>query len=51
MNLLFFLGQVVHECKDIYENSLVDGNPAKAGFLFGRVKCLAAPKGLWRKLG
>ncbi|XP_078172898.1 SEC6 [Carex rostrata] len=43
--------EVVHECKDIYENSLVDGNPAKAGFLFGRVKCLAAPKGLWRKLG
>ncbi|KAJ3695596.1 hypothetical protein LUZ60_000973 [Juncus effusus] len=44
--------EVVHECKSIYENSLVDGNPAKAGFLFGKVKCLAAPKGsLWRKLG
>ncbi|KAJ1698090.1 hypothetical protein LUZ63_006602 [Rhynchospora breviuscula] len=43
--------EVVHECKEIYENSLVDGNPSKAGFLFGRVKCLAAPKGIWRKLG
>ncbi|KAJ4763491.1 Exocyst complex component SEC6 [Rhynchospora pubera] len=43
--------EVVNECKEIYENSLVDGNPSKAGFLFGRVKCLAAPKGIWRKLG
>ncbi|XP_073010265.1 exocyst complex component SEC6 [Typha latifolia] len=43
--------EVVQECKEIYENSLVDGNPQKAGFLFGKVKCLAAPKGsLWRKL-
>ncbi|XP_020090383.1 exocyst complex component SEC6 isoform X4 [Ananas comosus] len=44
--------EVVQECKEIYENSLVDGNPPKAGFVFGKVKCLAAPKGsLWRKLG
>ncbi|KAK6940100.1 Exocyst complex component EXOC3/Sec6 [Dillenia turbinata] len=31
--------EVVQECKDIYENSLVDGNPPKAGFVF--------PKELW----
>ncbi|KAH7524940.1 hypothetical protein FEM48_Zijuj06G0172500 [Ziziphus jujuba var. spinosa] len=43
--------EVVQECKEIYENSLVDGNPSKAGFVFPRVKCLAASKGsLWRKL-
>nr|XP_010939564.1 exocyst complex component SEC6 isoform X2 [Elaeis guineensis] len=43
--------EVVQECKDIYAHSLVDGNPPKAGFVFGRVKCLAAPKSyLWRKL-
>ncbi|KAJ6744867.1 hypothetical protein OIU79_031071 [Salix purpurea] len=43
--------EVVQECKEIYENSLVDGNPAKAGFLFPKVKCLTASKGsLWRKL-
>ncbi|KAG0502027.1 hypothetical protein HPP92_002099 [Vanilla planifolia] len=40
--------EVVQECKEIYENSLIDGNPAKAGFVFGRVKCLVQPKGLWR---
>ncbi|PKU70910.1 exocyst complex component SEC6-like [Dendrobium catenatum] len=42
--------EVVQECKEIYENSLVDGNPPKTGFIFGRVKCLLQPKGLWRKL-
>ncbi|KAB5529982.1 hypothetical protein DKX38_020063 [Salix brachista] len=43
--------EVVQECKEIYENSLVGGNPAKAGFLFPKVKCLTASKGsLWRKL-
>ncbi|KAG6752303.1 hypothetical protein POTOM_044526 [Populus tomentosa] len=43
--------EVVLECKEIYENSLVDGNPAKAGFLFPKLKCFAASKGsLWRKL-
>jgi len=44
--------EVVQECKEIYEHSLVDGNPTKTGFVFGRVKSLAASKGyLWRKLG
>ncbi|MQL87916.1 hypothetical protein Taro_020479 [Colocasia esculenta] len=43
--------EVVQECKEIYENSLVDGNPPKTGFVFGKVKSLTAPKGsLWRKL-
>lgn len=43
--------EVVHECKEIYENSLVDGNPPKGGFVFPRVKCLSAAKSsLWRKL-
>ncbi|XP_062158921.1 exocyst complex component SEC6 [Alnus glutinosa] len=43
--------EVVQECKEIYENSLVDGNPTKAGFVFAKVKCLSASKGsLWRKL-
>lgn len=43
--------EVVQECKEIYENSLVDKNPPKAGFVFPRVKCLSASKGsLWRKL-
>ncbi|KAF7144185.1 hypothetical protein RHSIM_Rhsim05G0166700 [Rhododendron simsii] len=43
--------EVVQECKEIYEHSLVDGNPPKAGFVFPRVKCLAQSKGsLWRKL-
>ncbi|CAH2066807.1 unnamed protein product [Thlaspi arvense] len=43
--------EVVQECKEIYENTLVDGNPPKTGFVFPRVKCLAASKGsLWRKL-
>ncbi|WZZ67619.1 hypothetical protein YC2023_078989 [Brassica napus] len=42
--------EVVQECKEIYENTLVDGNPPKTGFVFPRVKCLAASKGsLWRK--
>ncbi|KAL3504644.1 hypothetical protein ACH5RR_034485, partial [Cinchona calisaya] len=42
---------VVQECKDIYEHSLVDGNPPKTGFVFPRVKCLSASKvSLWRKL-
>ncbi|XP_048490876.1 exocyst complex component SEC6 isoform X2 [Beta vulgaris subsp. vulgaris] len=43
--------EVVQECKEIYENSLVGGNPPKAGFVFPRVKCLQASKGsIWRKL-
>ncbi|KAI8016766.1 Exocyst complex component SEC6 [Camellia lanceoleosa] len=43
--------EVVQECKEIYEHSLFDGNPPKAGFVFPRVKCLSHSKGsLWRKL-
>ncbi|XP_075518774.1 exocyst complex component SEC6 [Primulina tabacum] len=43
--------EVVQECKEIYINSLVDGNPPKGGFVFPRVKCLSAAKtSLWRKL-
>ncbi|XP_074344692.1 exocyst complex component SEC6 isoform X2 [Apium graveolens] len=41
--------EVVQECKEIYDNSLVDGNPPKAGFVFPKVKCLAVSKvSLWR---
>lgn len=50
LKLLLNLYQVMQECKEIYENSLVDGNPQKTGFVFGKVKCLQAPKGIWRKL-
>ncbi|KAH6827880.1 SEC6 [Perilla frutescens var. hirtella] len=43
--------EVVQECKEIYENSLVDGNPPKAGFVFPKVKALSSSRGrLWRKL-
>ncbi|XP_051123583.1 exocyst complex component SEC6 [Andrographis paniculata] len=44
--------EVVQECKEIYENSLVDGNPPKTGFVFPRVKALSASKQhrIWRKL-
>ena len=51
ISILVFFTQVVQECKEIYENSLVGGNPLKAGFIFPKVKCLTASKGsLWRKL-
>lgn len=41
--------EVVQECKEIYENSLIDGNPPKRGFVFSKVKCLQTSKGyLWR---
>jgi hypothetical protein len=43
--------KVVLECKEMYENSLVDGNPPKSGFVFGKLKCLTARKGGWSKLG
>ncbi|XP_008679306.1 exocyst complex component SEC6 isoform X3 [Zea mays] len=43
--------EIVQECKEIYENSLVDGNPRKSGFVFGKLKCLTAKKGIWRKRG
>lgn len=43
--------EVMQDCKEIYENSLVGGNPPKGGFVFPRVKCLQASKvSLWRKL-
>ncbi|CAL5417718.1 unnamed protein product [Camellia sinensis] len=43
--------EVVQECKEIYEHSMENGNPPKAGFVFPRVKCLNQSKGsLWRKL-
>ncbi|XP_059279878.1 exocyst complex component SEC6 [Lycium ferocissimum] len=43
--------EVVQECKEIYEHSLVDGNPPKTGFVFPRVKSLSASKhSIWRKL-
>ncbi|CAL1400569.1 unnamed protein product [Linum trigynum] len=34
--------EVVQECKEIYESSLVRGNPPKKGFVFSRVKSLSA---------
>ncbi|KAF2297481.1 hypothetical protein GH714_024180 [Hevea brasiliensis] len=37
--------EVAQECKEIYENSLVDGNPPRAGFVFPKVKYLSASKG------
>ncbi|XP_047340979.1 exocyst complex component SEC6-like [Impatiens glandulifera] len=43
--------EVVQECKEIFEHSLVNGKPPKTGFVFSRVKCLM-PKGggsIWRK--
>ncbi|XP_039010663.1 exocyst complex component SEC6 [Hibiscus syriacus] len=45
--------EVVQECKEIFENSLVGGKPPRTGFVFPRVKCLTATsKGgfIWRKL-
>lgn len=43
--------EVVQECKEMYEHSLVDGNPPKTGFVFPRVKALSAAKhSIWRKL-
>ncbi|CAN6586425.1 unnamed protein product [Malus baccata var. baccata] len=43
--------EVVQECKEIYENSLVNSKPVKPGFVFPRVKCLSSSKGsIWRKL-
>ncbi|XP_044489657.1 exocyst complex component SEC6 [Mangifera indica] len=43
--------EVVQECKEIYENTLVNGNLPKPGFLFPKLKSLSASKAsLWRKL-
>ncbi|KAF0902532.1 hypothetical protein E2562_017930 [Oryza meyeriana var. granulata] len=38
--------EVVQECKEIYEKSLVDGKPQKPGFVFGKLKCLTAREGI-----
>ncbi|KAL6912129.1 hypothetical protein ACP4OV_000934 [Aristida adscensionis] len=43
--------EVVQECREIYENALVDGNPTKSGFVFGKLKCLQARKGIWSTFG
>ncbi|XP_006662776.1 exocyst complex component SEC6-like isoform X1 [Oryza brachyantha] len=32
--------EVVQECKEIYEKSLVDGKPKNSCFVFGKLKCL-----------
>ncbi|KAL4193461.1 hypothetical protein AMTRI_Chr06g199470 [Amborella trichopoda] len=42
--------EVVEECRETYENSFVNGNPPKPGFVFGRVKCLSSKGSLWKKL-
>ncbi|KAL1540546.1 SNARE-binding exocyst subunit S6 [Salvia divinorum] len=43
--------EVVQECREIYKNSLVGGNPPKAGFVFPKLKALSASRGLlWRRL-
>ncbi|MED6122316.1 SNARE-binding exocyst subunit S6 [Stylosanthes scabra] len=43
--------EVIQECKEMYENSLVDGKPRKRGFVFSRLKCLQSKGGgIWRKL-
>ncbi|KAI3717982.1 hypothetical protein L1987_69948 [Smallanthus sonchifolius] len=36
--------EVVQECKEIYENTLIDGKPARAGFLFSKLKSLNTSK-------
>ncbi|KAG9455342.1 hypothetical protein H6P81_008246 [Aristolochia fimbriata] len=41
--------EVVQECKEIYEKNL-DANPHKAGFVFGKVKCLTSKGSLWKRL-
>ncbi|XP_076894272.1 exocyst complex component SEC6-like [Bidens hawaiensis] len=36
--------EVVQECKEIYESSLIDGNPPRAGFVFSKLKSLNTSK-------
>ncbi|KAI7744708.1 hypothetical protein M8C21_001488 [Ambrosia artemisiifolia] len=36
--------EVVQECKEIYENALIDGNPPRAGFVFSKLKSLNTSK-------
>lgn len=44
--------EVVQECKEIYENSLIDGNPPRTGFVFSKLKSLTKSGigGIFRKL-
>ncbi|KAK9072168.1 hypothetical protein SSX86_008600 [Deinandra increscens subsp. villosa] len=44
--------EVVQECKEIFESSLIDGNPPRAGFVFSKLKSLNTSKitNIWRKL-
>lgn len=44
--------EVVQECKEIFENSLIDGNPPRAGFVFSKLTSLTTSKitTIWRKL-
>ncbi|XP_044512056.1 exocyst complex component SEC6-like [Mangifera indica] len=43
--------EVVQECREIYENSLVNGKPPKIGFIFSKLKALSGSKStLWLKL-
>ncbi|KAK1393051.1 exocyst complex component SEC6 [Heracleum sosnowskyi] len=41
--------EVIQECKEIYENSLIDGEPPSRGFLYSKLKSLTAHKGIWQK--
>ncbi|KAK9072166.1 hypothetical protein SSX86_008598 [Deinandra increscens subsp. villosa] len=45
--------EIVRGCKEIYENSLIDGNPPRAGFVFSKLKSLNTPKitNILRKFG
>uniref|UniRef100_A0A2C9WF77 Uncharacterized protein n=2 Tax=Manihot esculenta TaxID=3983 RepID=A0A2C9WF77_MANES len=44
--------EVIQECKEIYENSLVDGNPPMRGTVFPKVKYLQTSKAsIWRNFG
>ncbi|MFS7975042.1 putative exocyst complex component EXOC3/Sec6 [Helianthus anomalus] len=44
--------EVVRECKEIYESSLIDGYPSRAGFVFSKLKSLNTSKitNIFRKL-
>ncbi|XP_076905937.1 exocyst complex component SEC6-like [Bidens hawaiensis] len=44
--------EVVRECKEIYESSLIDGYPARNGFVFSKLKSLNTSKitNIFRKL-
>ncbi|KAK9072167.1 hypothetical protein SSX86_008599 [Deinandra increscens subsp. villosa] len=44
--------EVVQECKEIYENTLIDGKPPRAGFVFSKLKSLNTSKitNIFRKL-